>query len=441
MKSVFVIGGGGREHAIVEAIARGPNRPELIICAPGNPGIANLARCINIPADDVDRLVDWASTERPDLTIVGPEIPLVAGIVDRFTEIGLPIFGPSQAAARLEASKAYSYGTLSLIGDADFVPDSRIYFTAHDAMIGVEIDWEEAWEKGGVVVKADGLAAGKGVIMARTMDEANDAIRRIMVERVFGRAGDIVLIQEFVEGRELSALLLTDGKTVRWLGAAQDYKRLRDDNQGPNTGGMGAISPVPWVTDNLRGEIEEAIAQPLIRYMEQEGRPYRGLLYLGLMIEPNGHPTVLEVNCRFGDPETQAMLPALNSGNLLELLAATVHGRLAEIPEAALTNQRAVCITLAAAGYPNQSHIGDLISGIDHASTMPGVHLYHAGTFLRDGGTVLTTNGGRVLSVVGTGFTYREASERAYAAANLINFEGRQMRTDIGAEYIEGSLH
>ncbi|MFA5775451.1 MAG: phosphoribosylamine--glycine ligase [Ilumatobacteraceae bacterium] len=436
MKKVLVVGGGAREHAIIDALARGPNPPEQIFAAPGNPGIAKLATCLSYNTEDISQLTSWANKERPDLTIVGPEVPLALGIVDQFNAAGLPIFGPTRAAARLEWSKAFACGMLSLIGDANFVPDGHIYFTAQDAMMGLTIDWDVVWEHGGVVVKADGLAAGKGVIIAPTKKEAEAAIKHIMIDQAFGEAGDVILIQEFVAGRELSAFILTDGVNVRWFGEAQDFKRLRNGDQGPNTGGMGAIAPVPWVTDNLRGEILESIARPLVRAMANEGRPYQGVLFLGLMIEPNGHPVVLEVNCRFGDPETQVLLERFD-GDLLELLAATTNGRLADVPEPRFRiGQCAVCVTLAANGYPQNVCTGEPIFGIDKANFMEGVRVYHGGTSQRNPDSAMIVSGGRALSVVATGATFEQARGRVYPAIATITFQGMQFRTDIGAEYI-----
>jgi phosphoribosylamine--glycine ligase len=417
---VLVIGGGGREHAIIRALARSPREPELL-CAPGNPGIGADARCLDA-GGVVEEIVAAAEAESVDLVVVGPEAPLVDGLADALEQAGIAAFGPSAEAAQLEGSKLYAKEAMAAAG----VPTA-----AHEVLRSREQALEAIAEASfPVVLKADGLAAGKGVIIAATEREATEAIDVFFTERRFGET--TVVLEEHLEGEELSLLAICDGKNVVALAPAQDYKRIFDGDEGPNTGGMGSYSPVPGITDAQLEEITDLVHRPIVALMAERGIPFHGVLYAGLMMTPAG-PRVLEFNCRFGDPETQAVLPRLRT-DLLELcLAAREPGGL-EGMRAEFCEEWAVTLVLASAGYPQSSSKGDPIAGLDRASES-GVEVFHAGTAERDGEIV--TDGGRVLAVTALGTSPGDARERAYDAAGKIEFDGRQMRGDIAERAAE----
>ncbi|QIN78651.1 phosphoribosylamine--glycine ligase [Rubrobacter marinus] len=420
---VLVVGSGAREHALVEAIAASPMRPEMF-AAPGNPGIAGIAETVDIPADDLIGLRNYARTAGIDLTVVGPESPLIGGISECFWQAGLRIFGPSRAAARLEGSKVFAKEVMRHAG----VPTAR--FEAFDreepalAYLRSQRDYP-------MVVKVDGIAAGKGVTVAHSPYEAEGAVRAAF-RGAFGAAGERVLIEEYLEGREASIFALTDGTDILPFVPAQDYKRLGDGDEGPNTGGMGAYSPTMWMEPSTYAQILEQIITPTVRQLSLIGAPYAGLLYAGVMVTETG-PKALEFNCRFGDPETQALLPRLDS-DLLELLVACTEEDLRR-REVSWSNEKTVCVVLASEGYPESSSEGDEISGLDEVRDLAGVRVYHAAVREDDGG--FYTAGGRVLNVVGTGPSIMEARARAYAAVELIRFPGMQYRTDIALEAME----
>jgi phosphoribosylamine---glycine ligase len=418
---VMVVGGGGREHALVEALAASPLEPELH-AAPGNPGIARIARVADIPADDLISLRDYAKANEIDLTVVGPEDPLIGGIAEAFWEADLKIFGPSRAAARIEGSKVFAKELMKHAG----VPTARFEAFDREPAALAYLHGVEAYP---VVVKADGAAGGKGVTVARSREDAENAVRACFGGK-FGAAGERLVIEEYLEGREASVFVITDGHEMLPFLPAQDYKRIYDGDEGPNTGGMGAYSPLMWMEPATYAAILEEIIRPTIQQMALIGAQYTGLLYAGVMVTDEG-PKALEFNCRFGDPETQVILPRMGS-DLLELMMAAEIADLAG-REVTWSADKAVCVVLASEGYPESSSSGDEISGLDNIPT--GVYIYHAGTEERDGR--FYTAGGRVLNVVGTGPTVIEARARAYAAVEQIHFEGMQYRTDIAMEAIE----
>ena len=419
---VLVIGGGGREHAILRALGRSPQGPELL-CAPGNAGISEDARCLDASAEDVDALVGAAREEGVDLVVVGPEAPLVAGLVDALEDAGIAAFGPRAEPARIEGSKLHAK---ELMAEAGVPTASHTVVRSREEALG-----QIACASYPAVLKADGLAAGTGVIICESEAEAREATDVFFTERRFGETP--VVIEEFLEGEELSLLALCDGEHLLPLAPAQDYKRIYDGDRGPNTGGMGSYSPVPGFDHAETERIADAVHRPIVEAMRRRGTPYHGVLYAGLMLTDAG-PKVLEFNCRFGDPETQAVLPRLRS-DLLELcLASREPGGLAGM-SAEFADDWAVTVVIASAGYPASSSKGDVISGLEEAARMEAVEVSHAGTGRSDGAVV--TAGGRVLNVTGIGPTAADARRRAYDAAELISFEGRQMRTDIAARAVE----
>jgi phosphoribosylamine--glycine ligase len=414
---ILVIGSGGREHALAWKLKHDSRRPE-IFCAPGNAGTAALGTNLPLKSEDLDGLLAWAQQHQPDLTVVGPEAPLCAGLTDRFQAAGLRVFGPCQAGACLEGSKQFSKEVMAAAG----VPTARAATFTDAATAKAYVKKYGA----PIVVKADGLAAGKGVTVALTAAEAEAAIDEALVQRAFGDAGNTVLVEEFLDGEEASILALLDGEHVVLLASSQDHKRIGDGDTGPNTGGMGAYSPAPVVTADLLPFIREDVFGRMLRELRRRGITYKGLLYAGLMLTKNG-PKVLEFNCRFGDPETQAVLVRWD-GDMIPALEACIDGTLSE----ELVRWRpepSVCIVVAAGGYPGSYRKGDAITGLDAANAVPGATVFHAGTTHKDGAVV--TAGGRVLGVTALGANLSVAIQRAYEATGKIHFAGMQFRKDI----------
>jgi len=417
---VLVVGSGGREHALVWKIAQSP-KVEKVYCAPGNAGIAGLAECVAIPADEVELLLRFAEREAIGLTVVGPEAPLVAGIVDRFEARGLPVFGPSQRAAELEGSKVFAKHILRKHG----IPTGA--YNVFDSFNAAADHVSEAVFP--LVIKADGLAAGKGVTVCREPAEALNAIDQAMKKKVFGAAGDRLVIEECLVGEEVSILALTDGKAIVPLPTSQDHKAVFDGDAGPNTGGMGAYSPAPVIDDFQSARIEREILIPIVHAMNREDRRYKGVIYAGLMMTNDG-PRVLEFNVRFGDPETQPILFRLQS-DLVPVLQAIAEGNLQSAP-LAWDPRPAVCVVMASGGYPGHYEKGKVITGLDEAAKVPDAMVFHAGTAIKEGEIV--TAGGRVLGVTARGDDVKAAIARAYEAVGKIRFPGAHYRTDIGAK-------
>ena len=418
--NILIVGGGGREHAIAWRLAQDSCGPTLF-CAPGNAGTAALAQNLPISAEDVPELLAWAKEHRPDLTVVGPEVALCLGLTDAFNAAGLRVFGPCLAAARMEGSKLFSKEIMAAAG----VPTARSASFDDAAAAVAALDGFAL----PVVIKADGLAAGKGVIIAQTRAEAADAVRSMLVDAVFGAAGAQVLIEEFLEGEEASILALVDGERAVILPSSQDHKRIFDGDQGPNTGGMGAYSPAPCVTPEVHAKAMREIILPTVRGMAADGIPFTGFLYAGLMIGKDGSVKTLEFNCRMGDPETQPILMRLKS-DFVDLLEHGIDGTLDQV-EAEWDRRIALGVVLAAANYPDTPQKGDVIGGLPKANSFgDDCHVFHAGTANQDSKVV--TNGGRVLCVTALGENVKLAQKRAYEAVAQIGWEGMQFRKDIG---------
>lgn len=413
---VLVIGSGGREHALVWKLVNSPS-VDGVYCALGNPGIAELAQCVNISADDHEGLADFVRRHGIGLTVVGPEIPLVNGISDYFSSQGLALFGPTKAAAQLEGSKSFCKALLAKYE----IPTAK-YAVFTDAAEAKEYINQQGAP---IVIKADGLAAGKGVVVAMDMEEALQAVDTMMGDKIFGEAGSRLVVEEFMTGEEASLLAFTDGITVIPMVAAQDHKRIFDGDRGPNTGGMGAYAPAPVLTPELLQQVRRDILQPVVDGLRQEGCLYQGCLYAGLMITADG-PKVVEFNARFGDPETQVVLPLLDS-DLAQIMLACVQGKLHEV-SVQWHDKAAVCVVTAAGGYPGTYAKGDIISGIETAQNQ-GALVFHAGTADKEG--VLVTNGGRVLGVTAVGDGLVSTVGKAYEAIKTISFTGMHYRSDI----------
>ncbi|MFW6011075.1 MAG: phosphoribosylamine--glycine ligase [Desulfosalsimonas sp.] len=421
---ILIVGGGGREHALAWKIAQSPE-VEKVFCAPGNPGIAEVAGCVDISAESIKELVSFASEKKIDMTVVGPEAPLAAGIADAFHGAGLCVFGPTAAAAAIESSKSYAKQLMEKYN----IPCARgRIFTDYDAA-------RRYAEKHPVpvVIKADGLAAGKGVSVCKTRKQAMDALKRMMVDREFGEAGSTVIIEECLSGEEASFIAFTDGKNLLALPSSQDHKQVYDGDKGPNTGGMGAYSPAPVVDAVMRKKIMDQVMQPAIRALAAEGRSYRGVLYAGLMIEKD-RVKVVEFNCRFGDPETQPLVMRTSS-DIVPVMKAAAMGTGLENHSLDIDPRPSVCVVMAAKGYPGPYSKGGKINGISNAKRMKDVEIFHAGTARKDGSVV--TAGGRVLGVSALGDDIENAVSRAYEAAGKISWKGEHHRTDIGKKALE----
>ena len=419
---VLIIGSGGREHTLAWKVSQN-SKVEKIYAIPGNPGIALLADCINLDINNNQEIVKFALDNKIDLTIVGPEVPLTNGLVDELAEVGLKAFGPTKVAAEIEGSKAFSKWLMKKYD----IPTARF-----EVFEEAELAKKYVNELGApIVIKADGLAAGKGVIIAQTIAEATEAIDSIMCDKAFGSAGHKVVIEEFLVGEEASILTFTDGETIVPMISAQDHKRIFDNDEGLNTGGMGTYAPAPIITAELLAEVQKTILNPTIMAMKAESRKYCGCLYAGLIITAEG-PKVIEFNARFGDPETQVVLPLLDS-DLVEIMLACIDGKLADC-NILWKNGAAVCVVMSAGGYPGEYKKGDLITGID-AAEAAGTLVFHAGTAKTPEG--FTTNGGRVLGVTAYDTDIKAAVQKAYAGVEKINFEGRHYRKDIAQRALQ----
>lgn len=417
---VLIVGSGGREHAIARSVAKSP-RVDKIYCAPGNGGIAALAECVPIGAMEFDKIVAFSKEKAIDLVIVGMDDPLVGGLVDELEAAGIRAFGPRKNAAILEGSKAFS---------KDLMKKYNIPTAAYENFDNAEAAISYLKEKATfpIVLKADGLALGKGVLICENLEQALDGVKEIMEDKKFGTAGNRMVIEEFMTGREVSVLSYVDGKTIRIMSSAQDHKRAKDGDQGLNTGGMGNFSPSPFYTAEVDDFCQKYIFQATVDAMAAEGRPFKGVIFFGLMLTPNG-PRVLEYNARFGDPEAQVVLPRMKN-DIIEVMEACIDGKLDQI-DLEFEDNAAVCVVLASDGYPVAYEKGFVISGLDSFDGKEDYYCYHAGTKLDDKGQILT-NGGRVLGITATGKDLKEARKKAYEATEWVSFDNKYMRTDIG---------
>ncbi len=416
---VLIVGGGGREHAIAWKVAKSP-KVEKLYCAPGNAGIAEVAECVNIGVMEFDKLTAFARENQIDLTIIGPDDPLAAGAVDAFEAAGLRVFGPRKNAAILEASKAFSKDLMKKYG----IPTAAYEtFTSPEAALAY---LETA--KMPIVLKADGLALGKGVLICKDLEEAKEGVKTLMLDKQFGSAGDEIVIEEFMTGREVSVLSFVDGKTIKIMTSAQDHKRAKDGDQGLNTGGMGTFSPSPFYTAEVNAFCKEHIYQKTVDAMRAEGREFKGIIFFGLMLTADG-PKVLEYNARFGDPETQVVLPRMKN-DIVDLFEACIDGTLDQV-DLQFEDNAAVCVVLASDGYPEHYEKGFPIHGLEHFKDADGYYVFHAGSKFDADGQIVT-NGGRVLCVTATGKTLKEARTNAYKATEFITFDNKYMRHDIG---------
>ncbi|SFE73790.1 phosphoribosylamine--glycine ligase [Paenibacillus catalpae] len=420
---ILVVGGGGREHAIVWALKKSEKVKE-VFCAPGNAGIAQIADCVPIAVNQFDELVKFAKDASIDFVFIGPDDPLAAGIVDAFEEHNIPVYGPNKAAAEIEGSKIFMKDLLRKYN----IPTAKYEtFTEYETAL----DYLRK-QSAPIVIKADGLAAGKGVTVAYSMEEAEQALKEAMVDKVFGAAGNQIVIEEFLEGQEMSILAFVDGETVKAMVPAQDHKPVFDNDKGPNTGGMGTYTPLPHIEQSIIDESITNIIIPTAKAMVSEGRPFRGVLFAGLMITKDG-PKTIEFNARMGDPETQVVLPRLKT-DLVDVVLASLNGRLDQL-ELEWSDEAAVCVIVASEGYPASYPKGREITGLEAAEAQ-GALVFHAGTAEQDGKIV--TSGGRVLGVVGRGRDIAEARARAYEAVSVIHFDGMHSRTDIAAKALKG---
>ena len=416
---VLIVGGGGREHAIAWKVAKSP-KVEKLYCAPGNAGIAEVAECVNIGVMEFDKLTAFARENQIDLPIIGPDDPLAAGAVDAFEAAGLRVFGPRKNAAILEASKAFSKDLMKKYG----IPTAAYEtFTSPEAALAY---LETA--KMPIVLKADGLALGKGVLICKDLEEAKEGVKTLMLDKQFGSAGDEIVIEEFMTGREVSVLSFVDGKTIKIMTSAQDHKRAKDGDQGLNTGGMGTFSPSPFYTADVDAFCKEHIYQKTVDAMRAEGREFKGIIFFGLMLTADG-PKVLEYNARFGDPETQVVLPRMKN-DIVDLFEACIDGTLDQM-DLQFEDNAAVCVVLASDGYPEHYEKGFPIYGLEHFKDADGYYVFHAGSKFDADGQIVT-NGGRVLGVTATGKTLKEARTNAYKATEFITFDNKYMRHDIG---------
>ncbi len=421
---ILVVGGGGREHALIWKIAQNPSIKK-IYCAPGNGGIGQLAECVDINAENIPKLASFAQAKKIDLTVVGPEIPLVRGIVDEFQKYGLKIFGPTKKAANIEGSKVFAKKLIEKYN----IPTAKGKIFTHPAEAK---DYIKNANSRQCVVKADGLAAGKAVIVCLDKNTALEAVKKMMEERIFGKAGEQIIVEELLEGEEASVIAFTDGKTILPLLPSQDHKRVHEGDKGPNTGGMGAYAPAPVLTPQMLDNVLKEILIPIVKGMKKEGILYKGVLYAGIIITAEG-PKVLEFNCRFGDPENQVIMPLLKT-DLIEIMEAIMEERLDKI-KIKWSKKKAICVILASGGYPGKYEKGKEIKGLDKIEQIKDIMVFHGGTVFNESG--FFTNGGRVLGITALGDTLPGAMESVYKAIDKIDFAGMHYRKDIGAKALK----